>query len=410
MSADNVTSILLPAAQVDVFASDDGTAAILRMLAADWRFSRVRFNIERAGITEAIARYQNSPTPALVILETDDIGDSFIKQLTTLASFCSADTDAIVIGPKNDVHLYRSLVEMGVKDYLVRPVAEDEIVKVVARTLVDKKGTADSRLIAVIGSKGGVGTTTVAQLLAWDIAEGLEQKTVLMDVAGSAGSLGLSFGLEPTLTLSEAIRIGDSGSEDDLKRLFQVVTGNLSICLFGGEPTLMESPAPDGVEKLINRVMQKNPVVVMDLSNANRSVQRRMLERAAGIVIVTAPLLPALRNARMLIGELKLLKAGLQGVSLVVNMKGLSGGEEIPPKDIQVALDMEPMAYIPYMPKVFVASEAEGHPAAKSKDISKVMENLLRIAEKEVPTAKRQQGTGEEKSSLMGSLAKIFGK
>src|ERR1700722_7956887 len=238
MGQEDITSVLLPASRVDFFALDDGTAEHAQKLAADWRFARVVLQIERAGIEGAIERYSHAASPELIIIETNDISDAFIQQLGHLAGVCAEGTDAVIIGPKNDVHLYRSLVEMGIKDYLVRPVSEEDMVKVIARTLVEKRGLSGSRLMTVIGSKGGVGTTSVAQILAWNVAEILKQKTMLMDVAGSAGSIGISYGLEPSATLTEAVRLGGAGTEDDVKRIIQSATEHLSILVCGGEPML----------------------------------------------------------------------------------------------------------------------------------------------------------------------------
>src|SRR4051812_36366618 len=155
MSQEDITSILLPTSRVDFFALDEGTAAHAQQLAADWRFARVTLQMERTGIEGAIANYSQAASPELIIIETNDISDAFIQQLGQLAGVCAAGTDAVVIGPMNDVHLYRSLVEMGIKDYLVRPVSEEDMVKVIARTLVEKRGFSGSRLVTVVGSKGG---------------------------------------------------------------------------------------------------------------------------------------------------------------------------------------------------------------------------------------------------------------
>ncbi len=73
---------------------------------------------------------------------------------------------------------------MGVRDYLVRPISFNEIAGIVMKSLVEKKGLGASRLVSVIGSKGGVGATAVAQILAVTLSETLEQKTVLVEMAG----------------------------------------------------------------------------------------------------------------------------------------------------------------------------------------------------------------------------------
>jgi pilus assembly protein CpaE len=298
---------------------------------------------------------------------------------------------------------------MGIKDYLVRPVSEEDMIKVIARTLVEKRGLSGSRLVTVIGSKGGVGTTTIAQVLAWGTAETLKQKTMLMDVAGSAGSIGISFGLEPTTTMTEAVRLGGAGTDDDLKRICQSATDLLSILVCGGEPMLQDTADPDHVEALVNRLMQKYPVVVLDLSRSLPSVQKRLISRSSEIVVVTTPILSALRNARTLLGEIKALKSHTKDVDLIVNMRGTAVSEEVPLKDIATALGVEPTVTIGYLPKIFVASEATGKPVGQNKAAAEILDALAPLAAKGAAVENKSTGTAGKKDTA-GFLKKILKK
>lgn len=411
MSQEDITSVLLPASSVDFYATDDGTVALAQQLAADWRFARVAIRTERASIAAAVAYYRETASPELIIIETNDIGEGFIEQLGALSGVCAEGTDAVVIGPKNDVHLYRNLVEMGVKDYLVRPVSDLDMVKVIARTLIGKRGLSGSRLVAVIGSKGGVGTTAISQILAWNISVKLKQKTMLMDAAGSAGSLGIAYGLEPTTTRLEAVRIGGSGSEDDMKRICQILSEQMSVLVCGGDAFFSDSPDPDSMELLVNRVMQKNPVVIMDLSGASPGVQKRILARASEVVLVTTPMLSALRNTRTLLSELKTIRAHLKEVDLVINRQGVAPTEEVPTSDIEAALGVKPSAVIQHLPKIFAASETTGKPVGQNRAADQIMEALMPISIKAAATEYKDSGAESAKDGgMMSLIRKALGK
>jgi pilus assembly protein CpaE len=408
----DVTSILLPSSRVDVYALDDGTAGTVQKLAADWRFARVAMRIERAGMDAAVAHYAENPSPELLIIETNDISEAFIAKLGELAGVCGEGTDAVIIGPTNDVRLYRDLVGMGVKDYLVRPVAEKDMVGVIAKTLVEKRGLSNARLVAVVGGKGGVGATAIAQVLAWITGEKMKQKTLLMDLAGSNSTLGIAYGVEPSTSFSECVRIGASGSEDDMKRIVQQAGENLSILVCGGEPILNARPDPDAVETLVSRLLQKHPVVVVDLSGASRAVQKRILGLASEVVLVTTPFLSALRNTRTYMGEIKSVRASLAEVSLIVNMQGMAGGEEVPVKDISAALDMPVTAKIPYAPKVFMGSEASGKPVGQDKNAGDILRALAPVAARAagVEAAAEPDAGGPKKDDPFTLLKKKLGK
>ncbi len=167
-------SILLPNSTVAVYSKDQSTLQAARDLENDWRFARVNVQDEEGDVENAIEAYNDIGSPDLLIIQTDTIDDSFTGRLEELASHCSEGTSAIVIGPDNDVNLYRKLIDMGVSDYMVRPVTAPDLAAVIAKALVEKIGVTGSRLIAVLGAKGGVGASMLSQILACSAADILE--------------------------------------------------------------------------------------------------------------------------------------------------------------------------------------------------------------------------------------------
>jgi len=191
-----------------------------------------------------------------------------------------------------------------------RPVPLKTLSEIVAGNLIEKLGTKGSRLIAVIGAKGGVGTSSLTQGLSWGISENLKQKTFLMDAAGGWSSLSVGMGFEPSTTLYEAVRAASNKDEDTLERMFYKANEYLTVLSAGADPMLEASVHAQQYEDLIDLMMVKYPVVMVDLSGAIPSLKRTVINRAHELVIVTTPTLPALRSARSLMQEVKLLKNG----------------------------------------------------------------------------------------------------
>lgn len=406
--AHDAISTLLPAAQVHFYARDPGTLKTANDLSADWRCARVQISAVDADMDAAIAHYRDHASPEIVVIETDDISDAFIAKLSDLAAVCASGTEAVIIGPKNDVHLYRSLIDLGVRDYLVRPLAEDDIYKVIAKVLIEKNGLSGSTLISVIAAKGGMGATSVAQNAAVLIADMLKQKTTLVDLGGSSGTINIAFGLEPSVTLAEAVRIGQSGSEDDIKRLQQSAGDNLSVVTLGGDPILADAPPAESIEVLLNRLMQKNPVVVVDLSDTLPSVRRQVLAKSNHVILVTTAALPALRNSRSLITEIKRLRGGLDHFSAILSMKG-AHPEEARSGDLKSALDVEPEAILPYTTKLFAAAEIAGVPAARTAAGRDYFNDILPILAKACGVSMSKDGGQAQKGGFLSAI-KNMGK
>ncbi|MGB0720695.1 MAG: AAA family ATPase, partial [Bdellovibrionales bacterium] len=331
--------VLLPGSRVAVFSTDQETLDAAASLAEDWRFARVGLETHKGGVDDAIDVYRAHESPDLLIVQTDTVDDDFSKKLEDLAAQCDEGTAAIVIGPVNDVYLYRRMIDMGISDYLVRPVEPTVLADVIARALVDRLGVSDSQLVAVIGAKGGVGASTIAQGLACCAADLAQQKTVLLDICGGRSTLNVGLGFEPTTTLAEAVRVAEKRDDEALKRMLHAVSDKLSVLASGGDMMLERVISPAQIEALIDVFMAAYPVVVVDLSQAEPELARAVLVRANRIIVTATPGLPALRQSRALIHEIKTARGNQDGgIDFVINMQGLAGPHEIAKKDIETAM------------------------------------------------------------------------
>lgn len=355
------TSILLPSSGVAVYSKDKDTLTAAREIENDWRFARVRVQVEEGDIFTAISTYKELASPDLVIIQTDTIDDSLTSQIEELASHCGPDTAAVVIGPVNDVYLYRKLIEMGVSDYLVRPIASSVMAEVIAKTLIDRLGVTGSRLIAFMGSKGGVGASALAQAAAWGVSDILGQKTMLLDAAGGWSCLSVGLGFEPSTTLAEAARAAANDDEDSLKRMLFKASEKFSVLASGGDVMMDQPLESEQMEKLIDMLMVKYPVLLADLSNTPPNLARTIVSRANQIVVVSTPTLGGLRLARSLIHEIKDLRGGSdEGIDLIINMQGMAPGNEVSKSDIEAAMEFKISSIIPFMPKTFMGMESQG--------------------------------------------------
>lgn len=352
-----------------VFSDDPETHKACLALAEDWRFARVQLRAMEGGVDQAIEYCRANASPSLVIVQTGTIDDAFTAKLADLAAACDEGTAAVVIGPVNDVYLYRHLIDMGVSDYLVRPVLAPVLAEVISKSLVKQLDVAGSRLFAFIGAKGGVGTSAMLQAAAWHIADVLGQKTLVLDAGGGWSALSVGFGYPPSTTMSAAARAAASGDENNITRMLHKAGEKLSILTTGSEPMLEPGASPDQFEYLLNAFMAKYPVILADLSQAPPDLAKIALTRAGEVMLVTTPQLSSLRLARGLLHEIRDLRGGQdKDVSLLVNMRGLNAKSEAPPADLERALEFKIGLTVPYAPKLFGAVESEGLKFSKTKE------------------------------------------
>jgi pilus assembly protein CpaE len=130
--------------------------------------------ILRGGITKAIDHLGQHRSPHILIVDLSGV-ELPISKVNELADVCEPRVAVIAIGNRNEIGLYRDLLHAGVADYVVKPLNSQVLAKALTSgrahtgdaSLIHKKlGT----LVAFVGARGGVGTTTLAVNTAWYLA------------------------------------------------------------------------------------------------------------------------------------------------------------------------------------------------------------------------------------------------
>lgn len=408
------TSVLLPTAHIALFSADEQTREVFLSLEQDWRFARVGLSVKGSSVADAVSLFQGEASPELILIQTDEIDDSFLQKLESLAGVCAEGTAAIIIGPVNDVNLYRKLVGMGVSDYLVKPVQKEPLANDIAATLIEKVGASGSRLIAMIGAKGGVGTTALSEALAWGLSDGLGQKTFLMDAAGGWSTLSVGMNFEPTTTLKEAARAASEDNQDSLTRMLFSAGDKLTVLSSGGDVMLDDSVSSEQYETLIDMLMITYPVVVVDLSASAADLRRLVLSRAHEIMLITVPTLPSVRAARTLIHEIKEIRGGGDDiVDIIVNMTGLAPKHEVTKAQIEGGLDRSVSAEIPFDPNLFISIESQARKMSADKAGAAIVDKILPLARKILEGVAAESGgaaEGGKKGGIEQFLSKLKAK
>jgi pilus assembly protein CpaE len=400
-------SVLLPPARVAFHVLDTNILSAVEQLKTDWRFARIQFDGIQGDVTSAVQAYQNKPSPDLLLIETKTIDDALTASLETLASVCSENTSAIVIGPVNDVYLYRKLIDMGVSDYLVGPLSKDQLADVIAKALVTKLGQISSRLIAFVGAKGGIGTSTLSQYASLISSETFAQKTLLLDAAGAWSYMPLAMGGEQSATMAEVYRLMNGTDKDAFRRLFHNVNDKLSILPTGLEKLLDDTISADQFESLINHLMVVYPVVIVDLSGSSNTIKKLVLNRSHEIIILSNPTVSSLRTARTLMNEIKDLHDHHdENVDLIVNMTDMSKESEVSKADIEKVIDKKPFGYISFQPKAFLNAEILGKRDLNNSPMSDMIDLLTKLLHHSIGNNQALPDTlvKEEKSGFMSGF------
>src|SRR5687767_10596131 len=210
---------LVPHINIRAFCDDPRTVQAVQAAATDRRMARAHVQIHMGGIAGAIQVFQSELTPNVIIVEATGNRETTLAALPQLAQVCGPETKVIVVGHINDIILYRELMRLGVSDYLVAPVHQLQLIDSIAKLFHDPAAKPLGRIFAFVGSKGGVGSSTLAHNVGWYLSRQLNTDTVITDFDLAFGTAGLNFNQETSQGIADALGQPDRIDQTLLDRL-----------------------------------------------------------------------------------------------------------------------------------------------------------------------------------------------
>jgi pilus assembly protein CpaE len=370
----------LPRVTLQAFCETPGVAATMQAAIADRRMDKAHARIHMGGPAAAVEAFRSAPTPNIIVLETVADASSLIGHLDMLSESCDAGTKVIVIGHVNDVQLYRDLIRRGVSEYLIAPLSTLDVLKTLSELYVAPGARNLGRIIAVMGAKGGVGSSTVSHNVAWAIARNLDASTVIVDLDIAYGTAGLDFNQDPPQGIAEAVFAPERLDANMLDRLLSRCSDNLALL---AAPAMLDRTLDlpeDAFEQLFDLLRATVPCVVLDVPHVWTGWARRALISADEIVVVAGPELASLRNAKNLIDLARANRPNDAGPKLVLNQVGMPKRPEIDAAEFSKALGIDVLTSIPFDAQLFGTAANNGQMIAEVQAGGKIAEAFVHIA------------------------------
>jgi len=205
---------------------------------------------------------------------------------------------------------------------------------------------------------------------------------IIADLDLPFGTAGLDFNQDPAQGIAEAVAGADRLDEVLLDRLLVKCEEHLSLL---AAPASLESGVDldeASFEKVLDIVQSNVPSVVLDLPHVWTAWSRKALLAADQVVITATPDLANLRNAKNLVDLLRQARPNDAPPKLVLNQVGVPKRPEIKADDIASALQIEPIAAIPFDPLLFGTAANNGQMIAEASaktNLSDVFADIAQI-------------------------------
>lgn len=350
----------IPRITIQAFCETDIVSQTIQMASGDRRMARTHVKINLGGIPAAVEYFQSAPTPNLIIVESRQQSAELLASLGRLAEVCDADTKVVVIGHHNDVTMYRELISNGVSEYLVSPMAMADLMMAISEIFAKPGANPMGKVTAFIGSKGGVGSSTICHNVAWTIASKYRSDVVLTDMDLAFGTANINLDQDPPQGIAEAVFSSDRIDDMLLDRLMLKCADHLNLL---AAPSTLERTydfQPDAFNGILDVAQGSSPHVIVDLPHQWSGWTRSILSAADEVVITAVPDLANLRNAKNLIDVLAELRPNDSPPRLILNQVNTPKRPEISEADFARPMNISPIAVIPFEPALFGAASNSG--------------------------------------------------
>ncbi len=337
--------------QFAAYLCDEASLDVIRPIAMEMGWQPEKCN--KGGLRNAIQSLSITASPNILMVDLSESGDP-LSDINALAEVCEPGTIVISVGQVNDVRLYRDLIASGIHDYLLKPLSPAQVRDSLAQAQAiyaapkSSDGSSADRHIstAVIGTRGGVGASTIATSLAWLFSSDAKLPTALLDLDIHFGTGALCLDLEPGRGLTDAIE--NPSRIDGLFIERAMIRANDNLAILSAEAPINSPLMTDGTAftQLVEEFREAFETTVIDMPRNMLINFPQLISDVNVVVLVTEYTLASARDSIRILSWLK--AHAPQARVLVVANKVQSAISEISKSDFEASIEAKVTLSVPF--------------------------------------------------------------
>ena len=355
----------------------------------------------KGGLRNAVQSLSVSASPNILMVDLSESGDP-LNDINALAEVCEPGTVVIAIGQVNDVRLYRDLLASGIHDYLLKPlsapVLRDSLNAAQAVFSAPRGGENEQAKrhisTALVGTRGGVGASTIATSLAWLYSADKKMPTALLDLDVHFGTGALTLDLEPGRGLTDAI---DNPSRiDGLFIERAMIRANDNLAILSAEAPINSPLMTDGAAflQLQEEFRHAFEMTLVDLPRNMLINFPHLLNDVNVVTLVTEMTLASARDTIRILSWLKTNAA--HATPLIVANKVQPGVAEISKADFEASIERKIDITVPFDQKAAANAAKLGKTFVDANGSSKASASIKELGSRIV-------GIGDEEGDIVST-------
>jgi pilus assembly protein CpaE len=350
---------------------------------------------------------QTNPDIGIVNLDRDaEKGLELIESLRDTNPKCSV----LVISSASDGQLILRAMRAGAKEFLTQPMTIEELLAALGRIgdqqfagMNGKGRTRGSKVIAVAGATGGVGSTSIAVNVGCALAAEPTNSVALVDLDLSLGDADVFLDTIPDYTL---VDVAQNISRLDFTLLKRSLTKHSSGLYLLPRPVQLQDTglvSPDDLNRVFGLLKATFSHLIIDLSKSYNALDMVAMSTATEVLLITQLDLPCLRNIVRLMMSFEEYEGLKDKIKIVVNRSGLDNGQ-ISLKKAQETIGREIFWQLPNDYRVMVNVRNNGMPLIEQAPKASITQSIVSLAS-ELSATGNDEETVDKKNGWLGFLS-----
>ncbi|HEY7120413.1 MAG TPA: AAA family ATPase [Tepidisphaeraceae bacterium] len=321
---------------------------------------------------------QRADAAQLVVINLDPNAHETLKRIGHLPRQFPT-ISFFVLSQLMDAHLLMEAMHLGVKEFIPLPIQSEKFASAIERVAGTYGMGKKAKVIHVIPTMGGCGSTTIACNVAASMAK--TGKTALLDLDLVRGGVASYFDLRPRYTIADVM---DQTAALDMQLLDNALArhgkSGLGILSRPELPEDTQRVTHAGFGRLMGMVGRMFDYVVLDSMMSIDPVYAAAIAAADVNVIVMQLNVPSAKNAERFVGALRRMGIESSKMKIVVN-RYVKKGWDIDPEEVERALGLKISWLVPNDFKNAIESINFGEPVVIRAPRSEISTSLTGLAQ-----------------------------
>lgn len=388
-----------------VFNTDEDFGPILRSELLAFDGVKIVAEVdEPALLAEAVQRF---PVDLLVV-HLDPFPEQILEVIKELLGQRN-DLPCFAISDSQDGAIILAAMRAGFREFLTKPLQRDDLEASISKLMAQKPAKRQhGQLVSVIGTVGGVGSTTLAVNTAVELAQQKVGRVVLVDMDFRFGQVATFLDLQPNFTVAD---LCDTPEQLDPRMIEKAVVKHSTGVEVLARPHQFgqaEQITAAHAASVVSALQEFYDFVVIDGPMRFDSGGRVVLEMSDIVLLILQLIVPSVRNADRILQELGRQGFNLDRLKLVCNRIGHNNGS-LEVEQVEATLNQKMYACITDDWQAASTAINMGEPLCMAAARSRARQDIEALARRLGPDAAASNGTADaKKAASNGIFSRIF--